>query len=94
MLTKVFNKNNFVYKIGCVLVGFLKFLRRDKKKDELASLDLPPAPPTTKDDLRDLDLPPMLPPHPTKKDDLKGLDLPPVPPTKKEDFGAAVKKSR
>ena len=63
-------------------MGFLKFLKRDKKKDELASLDLPPAPPTTKENLGDLDLPPA---PPAKKDELEGFDLPPEPPSL-EDF--------
>ena len=41
---KSFNKNDFVYPIGCALVGFLKFLKRGKK-ERLGELDLPPAPP-------------------------------------------------
>ena len=42
---KSFNKNSYVYMIGCVcLVGFLKFLKREKR-ESLDELDLPPAPP-------------------------------------------------
>lgn len=53
---KSFNRNNFVYQIGCVLVGFLKFLKK-KRKGELDELDLPPAPPPLEGFEEGLELP-------------------------------------
>ena len=42
---KNFNKNGFVCCTGCNVVGFLKFLKRERKEDALEDLDMPPAPP-------------------------------------------------
>ena len=56
MLTKVLIKTTlYCCKGQGVFVGFLKFLNRDKKKEDLGDLDLPPAPPPLDDFDKSLD---------------------------------------
>jgi hypothetical protein len=70
-----------LFRSGEIIVGFLKFLKREKKEEGTEDLDLPPAPPPLGDADQNIQMPefPDLQEEPNKGPKLDDLELPDKP---------------